>query len=119
MLSTQLNFMAEENRLAPNCVCILKKHVTNILKDKRYAVFLCNYNLHIKILPTFCIIVLIIISKFSKCLPKLNGYNAIFCYYRRVVIILEMEVIKSAEDVAGRIGEPTPYTEGKPSNHIS
>uniref|UniRef100_A0A8D0ATH8 Replication protein A subunit n=1 Tax=Sander lucioperca TaxID=283035 RepID=A0A8D0ATH8_SANLU len=65
MLSTQLNFMAEENRLAPNCVCILKKHVTNILKDKR-----------------------------------------------RVVIILEMEVIKSAEDVAGRIGEPTPYTEG-------
>uniref|UniRef100_A0A8D0AV14 Replication protein A subunit n=1 Tax=Sander lucioperca TaxID=283035 RepID=A0A8D0AV14_SANLU len=66
MLSTQLNFMAEENRLAPNCVCILKKHVTNILKDKR-----------------------------------------------RVVIILEMEVIKSAEDVAGRIGEPTPYTEGQ------
>ncbi|XP_028430159.1 replication protein A 70 kDa DNA-binding subunit [Perca flavescens] len=66
MLSTQLNFMAEENRLAPNCVCILKKHVTNILKDKR-----------------------------------------------RVVIILEIEIIKSAEDVAGRIGEPTPYTEGQ------
>lgn len=32
---------------------------------------------------------------------------------RRVVIILEMEVIKRAEEVAGRIGDPTPYTEGK------
>ncbi|XP_032360388.1 replication protein A 70 kDa DNA-binding subunit isoform X1 [Etheostoma spectabile] len=66
MLSTQLNVMAEENRLAPNCICILKKHVTNILKDKR-----------------------------------------------RVVIILEIEVIKSADEVAGKIGEPTPYTEGQ------
>lgn len=66
MLSTQLNFMAEENLLAPNCVCILKKHVTNILKDRR-----------------------------------------------RVVIILEIEVIKPAEEVAGRIGDPTPYTEGQ------
>lgn len=40
MLSTQLNYMAEENRLAPNCICVLKRHVTNILKDGRYAVFL-------------------------------------------------------------------------------
>uniref|UniRef100_A0A8C2XE66 Replication protein A subunit n=1 Tax=Cyclopterus lumpus TaxID=8103 RepID=A0A8C2XE66_CYCLU len=64
MLSTQLNFMAEENLLAPNCICILKKHVTNILKDKR-----------------------------------------------RVVIILEIEVIKPAKDVAGRIGDPTPFAE--------
>uniref|UniRef100_A0A8C2XJ52 Replication protein A subunit n=1 Tax=Cyclopterus lumpus TaxID=8103 RepID=A0A8C2XJ52_CYCLU len=66
MLSTQLNFMAEENLLAPNCICILKKHVTNILKDKR-----------------------------------------------RVVIILEIEVIKPAKDVAGRIGDPTPFAEGQ------
>ncbi|KAK9521047.1 hypothetical protein VZT92_020886 [Zoarces viviparus] len=65
MLSTQLNFMAEENILVPNCVCILKRHVTNILKDKR-----------------------------------------------RVVIILEIEVIKPAEEVAGRIGDPTPLAEG-------
>ncbi|KAM8903285.1 replication protein A 70 kDa DNA-binding subunit isoform 1-T1 [Spinachia spinachia] len=65
MLSTQLNFMAEENVLAPNCICILKKHVTNILKDKR-----------------------------------------------RVVVILEIEVIKPAQMVAGRIGDPTPLTEG-------
>ncbi|KAF1394219.1 hypothetical protein PFLUV_G00024260 [Perca fluviatilis] len=57
MLSTQLNFMAEENRLARTA----------------YA--------------------------FSRSI--------------RVVIILEIEVIKSAEDVAGRIGEPTPYTEGQ------
>uniref|UniRef100_A0A4W6BY09 Replication protein A subunit n=1 Tax=Lates calcarifer TaxID=8187 RepID=A0A4W6BY09_LATCA len=66
MLSTQLNIMAEENRLAPNCICVLKKHVTNMLKDGR-----------------------------------------------RIVIILEIDVIKPAEDVAGKIGEPTPYTEGQ------
>ncbi|XP_053177158.1 replication protein A 70 kDa DNA-binding subunit [Scomber japonicus] len=66
MLSTQLNFMAEENKLAPNCICILKRHVTNILKDGR-----------------------------------------------RVVIILEIDIIKSAEDVGGKIGEPTPYSEGQ------
>uniref|UniRef100_G3P9V7 Replication protein A subunit n=1 Tax=Gasterosteus aculeatus aculeatus TaxID=481459 RepID=G3P9V7_GASAC len=65
MLSTQLNFMAEENVLAPNCICILKKHVTNILKDKR-----------------------------------------------RVVVILEIEVIKPAQMVDGRIGDPIALTEG-------
>uniref|UniRef100_A0A671UGB8 Replication protein A subunit n=1 Tax=Sparus aurata TaxID=8175 RepID=A0A671UGB8_SPAAU len=66
MLSTQLNFMADENKLVPNCICLLKRHVTNILKDGR-----------------------------------------------RVVIILEMDILKPAEDVAGRIGDPTPYTEGQ------
>lgn len=66
MLSTQLNCMAEDNSLSPNCVCILKRHVTNILKDGR-----------------------------------------------RVVIILEMDVLKRAEEVAGKIGDPTPYTEGQ------
>lgn len=40
MLSTQLNHMAEENILAPNCICNLKRHVTNILKDGRYTHFL-------------------------------------------------------------------------------
>uniref|UniRef100_A0A1A8ET99 Replication protein A subunit n=1 Tax=Nothobranchius korthausae TaxID=1143690 RepID=A0A1A8ET99_9TELE len=66
MLSTQLNYLAEENILAPNCVCILKKHVTNILKDGR-----------------------------------------------RVVIILETELIKPAEEVGGKIGDPTPYFDGQ------
>uniref|UniRef100_A0A8C8ME50 Replication protein A subunit n=1 Tax=Oncorhynchus tshawytscha TaxID=74940 RepID=A0A8C8ME50_ONCTS len=37
MLSTQLNPMAEDNRLAPNCICQLKRSVTNILKDGRYV----------------------------------------------------------------------------------
>lgn len=32
---------------------------------------------------------------------------------RRVVIILEIDVIKRAEEVAGKIGDPTPYSEGK------
>uniref|UniRef100_A0A6Q2Y1J8 Replication protein A subunit n=1 Tax=Esox lucius TaxID=8010 RepID=A0A6Q2Y1J8_ESOLU len=65
MLSTQLNPMAEDNRLAPNCVCQLKRHVTNVLKDGR-----------------------------------------------RVVVILDMEVVTSADSVAGKIGDPTPYVEG-------
>uniref|UniRef100_A0A3B4UCM0 Replication protein A subunit n=1 Tax=Seriola dumerili TaxID=41447 RepID=A0A3B4UCM0_SERDU len=72
MLSTQLNCLAEENRLAPNCICVLKRHVTNILKDGR-----------------------------------------------RVVIILEIDVIKPAEEVAGKIGDPTAYTEGKASKHMN
>ncbi|XP_030008767.1 replication protein A 70 kDa DNA-binding subunit isoform X2 [Sphaeramia orbicularis] len=66
MLCTQLNYMAEENTLAPNCICLLKRHVTNILKDGR-----------------------------------------------RVVIILEIDVLKPASEVAGKIGDPTPYTEGQ------
>lgn len=66
MLSTQLNPMAEDNRLAPNCVCVLKKNVTNVLKDGR-----------------------------------------------RVVVILDMEVVMPAEEVGGKIGEPTAYTEGQ------
>uniref|UniRef100_A0A4W5MHU3 Replication protein A subunit n=1 Tax=Hucho hucho TaxID=62062 RepID=A0A4W5MHU3_9TELE len=66
MLSTQLNPMAEDNRLVPNCICQLKRNVTNVLKDGR-----------------------------------------------RVVVILDMEVVKSADEVAGKIGEPTPYVEGQ------
>ncbi|KAJ8347663.1 hypothetical protein SKAU_G00262520 [Synaphobranchus kaupii] len=66
MLSTQLNPLAEQNVMAPNCICMVKKNVTNTLKDGR-----------------------------------------------RVVIILDMEVVKSAEDVGVKIGEPTPYVEGQ------
>lgn len=40
-------------------------------------------------------------------------------HYRRVVIILEIDVIKPAKDVAGRIGDPTPYTEGKSLKYTS
>lgn len=39
MLSTQLNYLIEENKLAQNCICVLKRHVTNILKDGRYCLF--------------------------------------------------------------------------------
>ncbi|KAJ8276045.1 hypothetical protein COCON_G00077970 [Conger conger] len=66
MLSTSLNGMAEQNTMAPNCICLVKKNVTNTLKDGR-----------------------------------------------RVVIILDMEVVKSAEEVGEKIGEPTPYVEGQ------
>ncbi|XP_023207825.1 replication protein A 70 kDa DNA-binding subunit [Xiphophorus maculatus] len=65
MLSTQLNYMAEENLLVPNCVCVLKRQVTNVLKDGR-----------------------------------------------RVVIILEIDVIKPA-DASDKIGDPIPYSDGQ------
>lgn len=38
--------------------------------------------------------------------------------HRQVVIILEIEVIQSGEDAGGKIGDPTPYTEGKASQLI-
>lgn len=41
----------------------------------------------------------------------------VFCD-RRVVIILEIDVIKHAQEVAGRIGDPTPYTESKTLRHL-
>ncbi|KAA0702043.1 Replication protein A 70 kDa DNA-binding subunit [Triplophysa tibetana] len=66
MLSTQLNPMAEQDQLAPNCVCLIKRHVTNVLKDGR-----------------------------------------------RVVVILDLEVVKTAEQMEGKIGDPTPYVEGQ------
>uniref|UniRef100_A0A3B4AAN1 Replication protein A subunit n=1 Tax=Periophthalmus magnuspinnatus TaxID=409849 RepID=A0A3B4AAN1_9GOBI len=72
MLCTQLNYMAEDNTLAPHCICLIKRHVTNILKDGR-----------------------------------------------RVVIILEIQVLKPADQVGGKIGEPVPYTEGKNKHFIS
>ncbi|KAL6471172.1 hypothetical protein MHYP_G00198220 [Metynnis hypsauchen] len=66
MLSTQLNYLAEQNEVAPNCVCVVKRSVTNVLKDGR-----------------------------------------------PVVIILDMEVVKPADQVGGKIGDPTPYVEGQ------
>ncbi|KAM9811370.1 replication protein A 70 kDa DNA-binding subunit isoform X1 [Syngnathus typhle] len=65
MLCTQLNRMAQDNQLAPNCIVLLKRHVTNILKDDR-----------------------------------------------RVVIILELEILRSAADVNCKIGNPMPYSDG-------
>uniref|UniRef100_A0A8C2FC83 Replication protein A subunit n=1 Tax=Cyprinus carpio TaxID=7962 RepID=A0A8C2FC83_CYPCA len=71
MLSTQLNPMAEQDQLAANCVCILKRSVTNVLKDDLF-----NQKI------------------------------------QRVIVILDMEVITSADQMAGKIGDPTPYVEG-------
>lgn len=93
MLSTQLNYLIEENTLSLYCICVLKRHVTNILKDGRYGGFFgwnlgYLHNTHRKSFP-------------------------VAFYDRRVVIILEIDVIKRAEEVAGKIGDPTPYTESK------
>nr|XP_019952556.1 PREDICTED: replication protein A 70 kDa DNA-binding subunit-like isoform X3 [Paralichthys olivaceus] len=38
LLVTQLNNLAEENLLEPNCVCMLKKTITNTLADGRHVV---------------------------------------------------------------------------------
>ncbi|XP_030633337.1 replication protein A 70 kDa DNA-binding subunit [Chanos chanos] len=66
MLSTQLNPLAEQDQLAPNSVCLIKRSVTNVLKDGR-----------------------------------------------RVVVILDVDVVKTANEMTGKIGEPTPYVEGQ------
>lgn len=51
--------------------------------------------------------------------PWIETSFMVMSHYRRVVIILEIDVMKSAKDVAGRIGDPVPYTDGKTSKHIS
>lgn len=35
------------------------------------------------------------------------------------MVILDMEVVKSADEVAGKIGEPQPYVEGESSAHTA
>lgn len=39
-------------------------------------------------------------------------WNFVFSF-SRVVIILEMDVLKTAGEVEGKIGDPTPYMDGK------
>ncbi|KAM4620172.1 replication protein A 70 kDa DNA-binding subunit-like isoform 2-T2 [Polymixia lowei] len=62
LLATQLNRLRQENIMAPNCLCVLKKTITNKLEDGRH-----------------------------------------------VVVVMDMEIIKSAEETGGKIGAPTPY----------
>ncbi|MEQ2210180.1 hypothetical protein XENOCAPTIV_009474 [Xenoophorus captivus] len=70
LLATQLNHLAEDNLLVPQCVCMLRRTTTNTLSDGRH-----------------------------------------------VVVVVEMEILKSAEDAGGKIGNPTPYlTDGKLSS---
>lgn len=48
------------------------------------------------------------------------SYQAfVFVVHRRVIVILDMEVIKSADQMAGKIGDPTPYVEGKCTFYMS
>jgi len=35
------------------------------------------------------------------------------CYYRRIIICLNMEILKSASDVGGRIGDPIPFAQAQ------
>lgn len=71
-------------------------------------------------MPTVYIIVSIFShSLHNKCIQSHFLKFIVTYYYRRVVIILEIEVIKPAEDVAGKIGDPTPYTEGKASKFFA
>ncbi|KAF7663001.1 hypothetical protein LDENG_00220720 [Lucifuga dentata] len=70
LLATQLNTLAEENLLVPNCVCMLKKTTINTMQDGR-----------------------------------------------RVVIVIDMEILKSAEETGGMIGNPKLYS--SPGNMAS
>ncbi|GAA6219810.1 replication protein A 70 kDa DNA-binding subunit isoform X2 [Lates japonicus] len=62
LLATQLNYLVEENLLEPNCICMLKKTITNALSDGRH-----------------------------------------------VVVVMGLEILQSAEETGGKIGNPTPY----------
>uniref|UniRef100_G3TEZ6 Replication protein A subunit n=1 Tax=Loxodonta africana TaxID=9785 RepID=G3TEZ6_LOXAF len=87
MLATQLNPLVEEERLSSNCICQINRFIVNTLKDGRYVV---------------CFLVF--------------SYSNLFvfvCLCRRVVILMELEVLKSAEAVGLKIGNPVPYNEGK------
>lgn len=99
MLATQMNYLAEENKMAPHCICKLKRHVTNILKDGRYAALLY---LHILILP----------AAYTAEINDFLWLVSMF-HYRRVVIILDIEVLQSGEEVGGKIGDPVAFTEGE------
>ncbi|KAM9333211.1 replication protein A 70 kDa DNA-binding subunit-like isoform 2-T2 [Pholidichthys leucotaenia] len=70
LLATHLNDLVEENRLVPNCVCLLKRFTNSTLPDGR-----------------------------------------------QVIIVVDMEILQSAEDTGGRIGHPTPCSsDGKISS---
>lgn len=43
--------------------------------------------------------------------------SCLFVCHSTVVIILDLEVIKPADQVAGKIGDPTPYVEGEYTLH--
>uniref|UniRef100_A0A3B5A3W3 Replication protein A subunit n=1 Tax=Stegastes partitus TaxID=144197 RepID=A0A3B5A3W3_9TELE len=67
LLATQLNNLPEQNLLVPNCVCVLRKTITNTLSDGKH-----------------------------------------------VVIVMDMEILQSAEETGETIGEPTAYgSDGK------
>lgn len=39
--------------------------------------------------------------------------NCLFCVCRRVVILMDLDVLKTADMVGGNIGNPVPYNEGE------
>ncbi|XP_023272389.1 replication protein A 70 kDa DNA-binding subunit isoform X4 [Seriola lalandi dorsalis] len=69
LLATQLNKLAEENLLLPNCVCMLTKTITNTLADGRH-----------------------------------------------VVVVMGMDILQSAEETGGKIGNPTPFNTDEKSS---
>uniref|UniRef100_A0AAX7SV82 Replication protein A subunit n=1 Tax=Astatotilapia calliptera TaxID=8154 RepID=A0AAX7SV82_ASTCA len=101
LLATQLNYLSEENLLVPNCVCLLKKTINNTLADGRY------------------VLTLYFLSSFVySCFPIwYNFHFAPFFCSRRVVVVMDMDILKSAKETGGKIGNPTPYnTDGKTSS---
>lgn len=116
LLSTQLNTMVDQGLVAPNCVCVLKKSFINVLKDGRCGiltwapsgwVFYCVFSSSL------------IVKKPEKSLAIQCGswaHLSLVSFWvaccRRVVVILDLEVVRSAAEVDGKIGEPVPYVEG-------
>lgn len=66
LLATQLNNLPEENLLVNNCVCKVKKTMTNTLADGRYVLTLCCF-LSSSSLHLFCLIFALPFDLFQDC----------------------------------------------------
>ncbi|XP_045629217.1 replication protein A 70 kDa DNA-binding subunit isoform X3 [Ursus americanus] len=82
MLATQLNPLVEEEQLSSNCICQINRFIVNTLKDGRHRT-------HGKQIQ-----------------------QAFSSSYGRVVILMELDILRSAEAVGLKIGNPVPYNEG-------
>lgn len=49
----------------------------------------------------------------QTCRGSESLYCCLFCVCRRVVILMDLDVLKTADKVGGNIGNPVPYNEGE------
>lgn len=99
MLSTQLNHLVAEGQLNENTIIKVQQHITSVVNknenDERFVCLFFSFFLFL----------------FIEWLPSLSlNSNS-----KRVLIIVQLEVLKPGSEVGNRIGEPVNLSEsGKP-----